>query len=238
MNKPFTILARMAAAGALIVFASHAQGQNISVGNLYQDSTGYRSENLNGNTTEGNEIVLAGSSAYDQITSFSFQFDYTGSSIVPAATADVTFYQNDGGYFDGTTYAAPGTQIWTSGLFPLGGYTAGLTQNFYPADINGGAGVVVPQDFTWVVTFGGLQDGESAGLALYSPATVGANYGDAWVNNGSGWVLDTALAGNPPIDFGAVFNGVAVVPEPSCSQLFALSVLAGFGWIKRFQRRG
>jgi hypothetical protein len=237
MNTPITLLARMATLGALVVLAHNAQSQLIATGNLYQDAApGFQFENYNnGNNTEGNQIVLAGSAASDLVTSFSFQYDYAGSSLIPAATADVFFYENNGPDFGATTYAEPDTQIWTSGSFSLGGYTTGATMNFYAPDINGGAGVVVPQDFTWVVAFSGLQNGENAGLALYSPATVGANFNDAWVNDGSGWDLVTATPGDPALDFGAVFNGT--VPDSSCLPVSVLSVLAGFGWMKRFQRR-
>jgi hypothetical protein len=235
MNKPMTILARLAAAGALVVLAHNAQSQ-IGTGNLYQDAApNFQNANYNaGNSEEGNQIILAGSGAYDLITSFSFQFDYTGSLASPDASADVRFYENNGTPVNG--YASPSTVLFDSGSFSIGGYTTGSTENFYMTDLGGG--VVVPQDFTWTVTFSGLQSGENAGLALYYPPTVGSDglpNGDAWVNLGSGLVPGNDSG--DPLVFGAVFNGVEDVPEPSCLRLFALSVVAGFGWMKRCQRR-
>jgi len=237
MNKPITILARMAAAGALVVLAHTARSQFISTGNLYQDAApNFQNANFNnGNGQEGNQIILAGSAAYDLITSFSFQFDYTGSLASPDASAEVLFYANDGASYNG--YPSPGTVLFDSGTFPIGGYTTGSTENFYTADLGGG--VVVPQDFTWTVTFSGLQAGENAGLAVYYPPTVGSDAlpnGDAWVDPGGG--LEPGNDSGNPLEFGAVFNGTAMVPEPSCLRLFALTVLAGFGWVKRFQRGG
>jgi hypothetical protein len=247
MKKPIIILARIVAAGALTVLAQNAQSQNITTGNLYQDSSAsaYQYGNLNyGNGSAGNQIILSGTGPNDKITSFSFQFDYLnpsgGITGTPAGgeTVDVTFYKNNGTPYNG--YPTPGTVLWTSGTFSLGGglgYTTGSLENFHQADINNGAGVIVPQDFTWVVTFSGLTGGETAGLTLYSPPTVGSDAlpnGDGWVNFGSGWVAGNN-SGNP-LEFGAVFNGVAA-PDSSCLSISVMAVLAGFGWMKRSQRR-
>jgi hypothetical protein len=230
MKKPLTILVR-AAAGALLAFLAQNAQSNV----LYNDIINTQNGNFNnGNATEGNEVTLAGAATGDLITSFAFQADYIGSLLTPAATFSLSFYKNNGPLFSG--YASPGTLIWTSGPFSFGGYTpaTGSSISFAQADLGGG--VLVPQDFTWVVTFAGLQGGENAGLSLYSPATVGENYNDAWVNNGSGWVLDVATVGNPPLDFGAEIGGTPV-PDSSCLSISVMAVLAGFGWMKRLQRR-
>jgi hypothetical protein len=236
----------MTAVGTIFFLAGNAESQLVATGNLYQNAApNYQSANFNNaNSEEGNQIVLAGASAFDLITSFSFQFDYTGSLGSPNASADVKFYENNGAPVNG--YASPGTVLFDSGSFSIGGYTSGETENFYAAVLGGGtgAGVVpgvgvdVPQDFTWTVTFSGLQAGENAGLALYYPPTVGSDAlpnGDAWVNVGTG--LEPANLSGNPLEFGAVFNGVAEVPETSCLPLSVLSVLAGFAWMKRIQTR-
>jgi len=240
MKKPITILVRSIVAGALAVFVQNAQSITpvIGTGNLYQNSTTYQSVNFNnGNNEAGNEVVLAGASSSDLITSFSFQFDFVNSSGGTTGTpaggemADVRFYQNNGPDFGATTYAEPSTVLFDSGKFSLGGFTQGNTFNFYQTDLNGG--VVVPKDFTWTVSFSGLPVTENAGLALYSPATVGANFNDAWINDT--WSLQQTYSGLP-LDFGAVFNGSAV-PDSSCLSISVMAVLAGFGWVKRFQRQ-
>ena len=118
-------------------------------------------------------------------------------------------------------YASPGTVLFDSGTFSIGGYTTGATENFYAADLGAGTGagvipgigVDVPDDFTWTVTFSGLTGGENAGLALYDPPTVGSDAlpnGDGWVNLGSG-LVPANVSGNP-LEFGAVFNGTPMVP--------------------------
>jgi hypothetical protein len=231
----------MAAAGAIVVLAHNAQGQLIATGNLYQNAApNYQFANFNnGNSEEGNQIILAGSAPSDLITSFSFQFDYTGSLSSPNASADVKFYANNGAPVNG--YPSPGTVLFNSGVFSIGGYTTGSTENFYAADLGGGTGtgvvpgvgVDVPQNFTWTVTFSGLQGGENAGLALYYPPTVGSDAlpnGDGWVNLGSG-LVPANDSGNP-LEFGAVFNSSAV-PEPSMVALTAIGGLL-FGARKWF----
>jgi len=237
----------MVAVGAFAVLSQNAQSQYgplINTGNLYQNSTSFQNGNINlGNAQLGNEITLAGSATSDLITSFSYQYDFIGTAggATPNGneTATVTFYQNNGPTYGATTYHEPGTPLFSDTVnIGLAGYTSGYTVDYFQADINGGLGVVVPEDFTWTVTFAGLTGSETAGLALYSPATVGGNYNDAWVNTGSGWTLDTTTAGTPPPDFGAVFNGpTSTVPDSSCLPLSVLAVMAGFGWMKRFQRQ-
>jgi hypothetical protein len=250
MNTPITVFARMAAAGALVFLAHDARSQLlVGTGNLYQNAApNFQNANFNnGNGQEGNQIILAGTAASDLITSFSFQFDYTGSLASPDASADVRFYANDGTPYNG--YASPGTVLFDSGTFSIGGYTTGSTENWFsPADFTGtgagldpGVGVVVPQDFTWTVTFSGLQAGENAGLAVYYPPTVGSDAlpnGDAWIDPSSG--LEAANDSGNPLEFGAVFNGIPEVttPDSSCLPISVVSVLAGFGWVKRLSRRG
>jgi hypothetical protein len=74
-------------------------------------------------------------------------------------------------------------------------------------------GILVPDDFTWTVTFIG---GDDAGLSLYAPPTVGSNYADEWVNNGGGWTLNVATDPTQPLEFAAV---VGAIPTPDSSWL-------------------
>lgn len=242
MKKTFEVYATSALVATTLVLGQSAKSQLVATGNLYQDSLPPATYEGNFNNvsggSEGNQIILAGSSPADLITSFSFQFDYGASS--PGATADVEFFANNGPLIDG--YASPGTLLYNSGSFSIGGYTGGSTENFDAATLGSGTGsgvvsgqgVIVPQDFTFLITFSGTSD---AGLALYQPPTVGANAlpnGDAWVNPGTG--LEVANLSGNPLEFGAVFNGVAV-PDSSSLLVSAGSVLAGFGLVKRILRR-
>jgi len=226
MNKSIKIFAQMAAVGAIAFLAQNAQS-----GVLYQNTTGNQSENFNYTGQAGNEVVLAGASAQDLITGLTFQYDLTGTG---TASADVVLnlWENNGPLVDG--YHSPDTLLYSTTPFALTAFTSGSQLAYGPSDF-GGVGVVVPRDFTWTVAFSGLTAGESAGLSLYSPPTVGHNFGDAWYNAGSSWALDVALTGNPPLEFGAVINGTAV-PDSSCLPISVLAVLAGFGWMKRSQR--
>jgi hypothetical protein len=249
MKKSIKVFTRLATAGTAVVLAQNGQsGQLIATGNLYQDAApNYTFVNYDaGNSEEGNQVILAGSAAFDLITSFSFQFNYSGSLPVASAMADVKFYANNGTPVNG--YASPGGVLFNSGPFLIGPYTTGSTANFYGSldgftgtgsgIVGGGTGVMVPQDFTWTVTFSGLQPGENAGLAIYSPIQVGADglpNSDGWVNLGMG-LVPANDSGNP-LTFGAVFNGNTVVPDSSSLSISVVSVLAGFGCMKRFLRR-
>ena len=149
-----------------------------------------------GTTQVGDEIILAGTDR--SLTSFSFE--YWGVSSNPAnfsgpVQARVEFYLNDGSLFNG--YAAPGTVFYDSGWFggfgPTGGDTNRATLNFsagsdFPL---GGLWMPVVSNMTWTVQFQGMAAGDSVGLDLYSPPTVGQDYPDYWQNTGPGWTLMT-----------------------------------------------
>jgi len=249
MKKPITILARIAAAGALAVLAQSAQSQV-----LYNNTTGNQGVNFDyAGTTDngfyasaqaGNEVDLAGSAASYLITDVKFQFDFNGIG-TPIGSLDLSFYRNDATVqYNG--YYTPGTLMFDSGPFSLTGFTgpAGSVIEYLPADLGSGTGpgvipgvgdVVPTGQFTVVVTFTGLNSDETGGWGLYSPVTVGGNYGNAWINNGSGWVLATSSSG-PALEMGLEINGTPV-PDSSCLPISVLAVLAGFGWVKRFQQR-
>jgi hypothetical protein len=195
------------AAGGMMLAAQTAQSQI-----LYANTNSSQNGNFNYFTNEaGNEVVLAGPSSYDLMTNFVFQFDFIGPDGVSGAptggeTAELRIYENDGPPVNPSGYATPGTVLFDSGPFGIGGFTTGTTATFDQAALNGG--VIVPQDITWTVTFANLSRRETAGLALYSPATIGANYNDAWVKlNDTGWQLDVADFSDPPLDFAALAGG-------------------------------
>jgi hypothetical protein len=236
MNKSIRLSAMTAAAGALIVFAQNAHSQWVFTGNAYQNSTTSLNANYNfangpGTTEAGNEVVLAGSATSDFISSFAFQYDLGGPGSTAGVTADLKFYANNGTPTASTAgYPPPGKVLFDSGPFSLGGPTTGQTANFYQADLGGG--VDVPQDFTWTVTFTGLLANQYAGLALYGPATVGGNYGDAWENLTGSWDLINSVGPDAPT-FGAVIN----VPDSSCLPFSVGMVILALGWMKRFARK-
>ena len=206
------------AVGAFVLLAQNVQSQV-----LYSDTNTSQNGNYNYfNSEAGNEVVLAGTSFTDLITNFQFQFDFTGSGN-PSGNekADLRFYANNGPLVDG--YPSPGTVLYDSGTFSIGGFTSGTVAIFNQTALNGG--VVVPQDFTWTVTFSGLSGSENAGLALYSPETIGSSYSDAWVRTNSGsWALQVAVISAPPLDFAALASGAPYLESYSVTNGIAITI--------------
>jgi hypothetical protein len=196
---------------------------------LYANTNTFQGANFNyGNGEVGNQVSLAGTAATYWITNFVFQIDFleviTGALPTGSEMADLRFYENNGPPASPSGAATPGTVLYDSGAFPIGGFTLLSLVNFSgPADF--GAITVVPQNFTWTVIFSGLATNVTAGLALYSPATIGTNYDTAWINDGTNWQLLTDTAGDPPPDFGAVIGGTPV-PELQFSANSNLLVLS------------
>jgi len=214
---PFVVHA--VSVGALAFLCQNAQSQN-----LYNDTASYSGANLNfdnglpGTASAGNEVVLAGNPV-DTVNTFSVQIDFTGTG-TPTGTVDASFYLNNGAPFNG--YKTPGTLLWDAGATALTTFSTGGGETL-TYTIPGG--VVVPQDFTFVVSFSGLTATEVGGLSIYGNTTTGMNYNDAWVNTGSGWTLEEAGVGQPAPQFGASMSGTTV-PETSTIALGIMGACA------------
>jgi len=229
MIKAASLVARAGAMTMLAIMAGTAKSQ----GNLvYANSTTFQGANFYyGNGSAGNEVMLAGTGPSSLITSFTLQFALVGNGAAnPSGNEAVAlrFYQNDGSLVSGIP--SPNTALYDSGFVTLNQvglqtFTLGSTLTYDSSMLGGG--VVVPNDFTWAVTFANISPDELAGLALFSPATVGNNFGDAWVNTGSGWQLQSAGSGNPPMEFGVQISGNSV-PEPGSLCLALMAVVIGF----------
>ncbi len=212
------LLLQALAVGIVALLVQNAQSQGI----VYNNSTTFNGNfNFAAGTQAGNEVVLAGSATSDTITQFQVQFDLTGAGAPNGGDGvEVQFYANTGATVNG--YASPGTLLYSSGFSSLTSFTSGSTLTYSIPN------VVVPKDFTWTLVFEGVPAGEAAGLGLFGPATVGGNYHDAWVNNGSAWVLDVATGtGTPALEFGATLTAV---PEPST---IALGVIGACAFLAR-----
>ncbi len=133
---------------------------------------------------------------------------------------DVRFYRNDGNPVSPSSNAAPGTLLYDSGVFSIGGYTEASRIICREVDLFGG--VVVPEDFTWTVSFSGLTPNESAGLALYEASTVGTNFNTAWFDTAENWQYFTGGIGSPAPNFGAEAFGTPLPQLQSSSQDGAL----------------
>jgi hypothetical protein len=218
MNKPPSSLFLQAlAVGAVVLLAQNAQSQ----GTVYNNSTTYNGNfDFAAGTQVGNEVVLAGSGPSYALSTFQVQFNLNGTGTPNASDAvKLLLYNNTGGVVQGAN--SPGaTPVYDSGFSSLTAFTAGSVLTYtLPAN------TVVKQDFTWVLEFQGVPSGETAGLGLFGPTTVGFNYHDAWENSGSGWALDVAGTGNPALEFGAVITATAV-PEPSTIVLGVMGACA------------
>lgn len=217
-----------AALAAIAVLASGTAGAEI----VYNNSTNYVMRFDPGLAEVGDEIILAGTAR----TVTTFVFEYWGVNL-SGATAQLRFYANDGTNAPaGPSIFVPESLLFESDPFAISS-TTGATLVFDETELGGG--VVVPDSFTWSVQFFGTDDGvgESAGVNIYSPPTVGGNYLEYWDNAGSfDWQYRTITVDgtNVPASFGAL---VEAVPEPSACLLGLLGGLAILGWNQRSRRQ-
>lgn len=162
----------------------------------------------------GDQIILAtGWNDNSIVTNFSLF--YYAANAGANAKATVSFYKNDGDLVNG--YRAPGSLIWSSGAFAIG--DTSRSQITFDEDF--GTGQAVPHSFTWTILFSDLASGGEAGVALFSPPTVGNNFKDFWGYEPSlsQWTLRTNSVANS--DFAAQLLGVAV-PEPGTIGIIGL----------------
>jgi hypothetical protein len=176
----------------------------------------------------GDEISLAGSAR--KVRDFAFEY-FSDFKPDGDETMRVRFYANDGpGIFP-----KPGTLLWDSGFLPV----ATNRYNRQPLSI---PDVLVPDTFTWSISFGGVTQapGDQMGILLYSPPTIGAllnggevgSYDDYWRNTSGIWSFFRIQSGAIPANFAA---RVLAVPEPAP---LLLGLLAGVGWLSVRRWRG
>ena len=210
----------------------------VAATSIYNNSTNDLAIRFNpGLSQVGNEILFGGTNRY--LTDFSFEYwglSSNPSTFAGAIQARVEFYKNNGALFNG--YASPGTTFFDSGWFSVPAPTPRSTFVFNVANGDfsyGGLFLPVVSNMTWTVQFQGMGLGDSVGLDLYGPPTVGISFGDYWQNNGGGWQLLTNSLVPPNSAFGADMLANATIPEPST---LALSVLGGLGLLVTARRFG
>ena len=206
---------------------------------IYNNSVNDLAIRFNPGTSEiGNEIVLGGTDRYLQ----QFSFEWWGLSSNPNSFAGqvqarVEFYLNNGPLFNG--YATPGpTAFYDSGWFSVPSPSPRSTFVFSTAGgdfSSGGLLLPVVSNMTWTVQFQGMGLGDSVGVDMYGPPTVGQNFGDFWQRVGTSWILTTNSLTPPYAGFAADMTATATVPEPS---VIALSVLGGLGLLTAVRRMG
>jgi len=210
---------------------------------IYDDSVNDLQVRFNPGTLEvGDEIGLAGTERY--LTRFDFEYWGTNTastgnlSFAGSVQARVRFYLNDGTAFNG--FPTPGTgasMFYDSGWF--GGFspTARQTLVFTAGSDFPAGGLFIPSNLTtsnhitWSIQFQGMTATDSVGVDIYSPAVVGTDYSDYWLNSGGSWSLQTNNAG--PIDFASRFFANQEVPEPTS---LALCILGGMGMLVSWGR--
>jgi hypothetical protein len=187
---------------------------------------------VNGNEY-GDEITLAAGPR--QVSQFEFEYFLSGNASGDEK-AQVVFHAMDGPMItrtlpDGSSIQvqAPGSVLFTSPVLSLNiGFNTGVAT---------GLNITAPDNFTWSVTFTGIDAGETAGLRMYDPVAVGSSFSDFWLKSGGTWsldvVTDSITGATVPANFGA---RVSAVPEPTT---MALALLAGLGLLgyRRLQGR-
>lgn len=161
----------------------------------------------------GDSVTLSGLNR--DLTRFEFEY---ATDLTPAANKVglVHIFANDG------AGGAPGTLLWESATFPL-------ADGIKSVDISGISGVTLANSITWSFAVSGLGVGETAGLLLYNPPSVGTSDSNFWEKDAINWnskVLDTG-SGTIAANFGA---RITAVPEPTTVQLAILGALAAIGY--------
>ena len=204
---------------------------------VYNNSTGDLNVRFNPGAAEvGDEITLGG--AARTVTNFTFQYWGANFSGDNNEQARIRFYANNGTNAPaGPTVFVPNSLLFDSGWFTLG-QDVSLTHHTLIFDQTElGGGVAVPDSFTWSVQFQGVAGGESAGVDLFNPPTVGGNFNEYWDNAGSfDWQYRSILidSTNGPANFGA---RVEAVPEPTALWLGLAGGLAALALRFRSSRR-
>jgi len=208
-------------------------GSALHAATVYNNGVSYSGTYLNPGANEvGDEIILAGTARIPN----TFSFEYYGSNFLGANTFRVRFYLNNGAPLGNNTFL-PNTVFYDSGvqtlLTPTPLDANGAGRNTFLLDISSitTANGLLPDRFTWSVQYGGVGAGETAGVSLYHPPSVGLSENDYWFNNGGTWQLRTNNIAGVPINFGALLS--ANVPEPATYVLAILGGICGFALVSR-----
>ncbi|MBI3414933.1 MAG: hypothetical protein HY043_06360 [Verrucomicrobia bacterium] len=185
-------------------------------------ATSYLNQFFSANNEFGDEINLAGSAR--TVTDFKFEY-FANLTTLGDDTVHFRIYANGSG-----TGAAPQTLLYDSNTDAPGGIP--LFNGLQTVDISG-LSLSVPSKLTWTAQFT-TSTGDTAGLPLYSPATIGGvllggeigSRDDFWQNINGTWTLTRYPNGTPAGNFAAQ---VTAVPEPSSIALGVLGGLALLG---------
>ena len=198
---------------------------------VYSNTNSYTANFGSIGTTEvGDEIILGGTGRL--LTDFSFQVYSV--SLSGNESVRLRLLYNDGGTYTGNPsysgYQLPSGVLWDSGFFGVDLTVDGNhTIQYHVSDSSLPNNLWLPDSFTFAITFSGVTGGETVGVGLFSPPTVGASARDYWYHDPStGWEPRTNEV--QILNFGAQ---VTAVPEPSVWSLSILGGLAGLFLLRR-----
>jgi hypothetical protein len=219
-----------AAAFSLGTVGAHAASQTVySNTNTYSGtflSPGANGEGLH--TSEiGDEINLVAGPRYAE----SFRFEYYGVGFTGGDERfRIRFYNN--------TPSLPTTVFYDSDWQSLAEPSV-TGRASYQFDLTY-APIALPDRFTWSIQFDGIGAGETVGVPLYNPATVGFSEDDYWFRTGTELTPSSAwqLRGTNPTAFNFGAQLVATtVPEPSTYMLAIVGGLCGLALVHRRSRK-
>jgi hypothetical protein len=216
-------------AGALLVCVSvKSAAAEVVYDNIVNDLN----FDLNIGTQEaGDEVFLDGTARW--LSEFTFEYWGTNTlsptEFVGDVQARIRFYLNNGPALPDVENAlTPGTILFDTGFFAIDPSSrATLTFTNFTAGMVVPLEVQLPDSFTWSIEFSGLDATDTAGVTVYSPPTVGNNFDDYWVFDGSAWMLQTNVVS---MDFAA---RISAVPEPSTVLLGLCGGLLALAWFRR-----
>jgi hypothetical protein len=161
----------------------------------------------------GDEISLSGTNR--DPNDFKFEYFLSGNASGDE-TLQLRFYANDGPVIRSTLFFDPGliAQFYPPGTLLYTSPILSLQTGFQTAAASGFL-VKVPDHFTWIITFHGLDAGEVGGLRVYDPPTIGSSFADIWQLNGAfGW--NPFILNDPagPANFAARVSAITLSPEP------------------------
>jgi len=181
----------------------------------------------------GDEINFASNKR--GLTDISFEYNANIVTFDLTEKAHFKLYNNDG------PAGTPGTVLYDSNTDAAGGIQ--IFNGINHVDI-GGLNINVPDKVTFTVQFTGLGVGESAGLTMYDPPTVGkvlaggviGSFDDFWENSGGTWTLFRFPNGNPAGNFGARFSAIPEASTVSYALLGGLILVGSQAW-RRFSMK-
>jgi len=230
-TKSVKVLIGCAALAVSLMVSSPANSAPSAGAIIYDNTSTYLTNFFAAPNEFGDQVHFAGTQR--QLTEV--EFEYFGSLLTQGdnhASVNFRLYANAAG----GSGAPTGAPLYESGAVTI-------FNGFNHIDITG-ISVTVPNTVTWTAEFSGLSVGETAGLPLYSPPTIGASLGggvigsfdDFWQNNGGTWQLFRFPGGDPDGNFAARFTAITAIPEASA---IAYGLLGGLMFVsyRAYRRR-